>query len=425
MEFKTYPDVHGKIPAHLPKRLTISFPIWGLEDTSPEGAYHDLDKMVREHVERGFNCIRLESGAGLVHDLDGNRLPPPKILQPFPGYSDNRQAFCIGGEGHCDLLQRLIDLCTACKKYDVYVILSSWYFLHTYWYSEESANDRNFAIAPEDRFMAFAKYLHYILRELEERGLADRVASAEIFNEVNDLTVHWAFHSGKSPAYYWIIFREKHEEALDFLQKEHPNILFSCDDTPRGETMCLNPRNMQVFNGHNYFLWDVYGNTLEEGDEKGDYFLGKVTMEDLEHCRDGRKANSSYGWYVRLKYCHDIDPEKVPAMEEAIEARLNEKWDNFAQNLENSIYWYKRTMKDYPDVPVMCGEGVTYCSSKIVLWEEKSQRFWEMVEHAMKRYKEIGMWGSVVKTCCGPEDPCWTMCKDKLLELNMKFLKDE
>ena len=30
-----------KIPAHLPKRLTISFPIWGLYDTEHGGAYRD------------------------------------------------------------------------------------------------------------------------------------------------------------------------------------------------------------------------------------------------------------------------------------------------------------------------------------------------------------------------------------------------
>ena len=44
-----YGNPVGKIPAHLPKRLTISFPIWGLMDTAPDGAYHDLERMVKEH----------------------------------------------------------------------------------------------------------------------------------------------------------------------------------------------------------------------------------------------------------------------------------------------------------------------------------------------------------------------------------------
>ena len=61
-----------KIPPHLPKRLTISFPTFGLYDTPSGGVYHDLDRMVRENKERGFNCIRMDDGAGLIHDLDGN-----------------------------------------------------------------------------------------------------------------------------------------------------------------------------------------------------------------------------------------------------------------------------------------------------------------------------------------------------------------
>lgn len=147
-------------------------------------------------------------------------------------------------------------------------------------------------------------------------------------------------------------------------------------------------------------------------------------MDNIIHCRDGRHKNASEDWNYRLQYCHDVDPLKVPAMEVYLEARLNSRWDCYMQNLENSLYWYQRIMEDYPEVPVICGEGVTYCSNKAVLWEEKSERYWELVEYAMRRYKEIGLWGTVIKTCCGPEDPCWNICKDKLLELNLKFLND-
>ena len=426
MEYKTVPGVHGKIPAHLPDRLTISFPIWGLMDTAPDGAYHDTDRMVREHAERGFNCIRLESGAGLTHDLDGSRLPPANIVAPYGPYSDNRQAFCIGGEGKCDYLQRLIDLCRSCQKYDVYLILSSWFFLHTYWYCDEETNRRLFGIGTDNWFLAFAKFLHYILCELEARGLADRIAAAEIFNEVCDLPNHWAYNSPHTPQTIWTFFREKHEEALAFLEAEHPNILFSCDDTARGGVMALHPRNMQCFNGHNYFLWGVYGGALERdgkdpADKRGDFFRGKVTLEDVVHSRDGRWQNSSPDWFTRLRYSHDVDPEKLPALEAYLENRLNTHWDEYVQNLENAVYWYRRIMEDHPDIPVMCGEGVTYCSSKIVRWEEKSERYWEMVQLAMDRYRAAGLWGTVVKTCCGPEDPCWDLCPDRLLALNTRF----
>ncbi len=422
MTYVTCGNPVGKIPAHLPKRLTISFPIWGLEDTAPTGMYHDLDKMAAEHVERGFNCIRLESGAGLTHDLDGNRLPPAQILAPFGKYDDNRQLFCIGGEGKCDFLTRLIDLCRACQKYDIYLILSSWYYLHTYWYMDEDTNARLFAIPVEERFLAFAKFLHYILRELEERGLDDRIAAAEIFNEMGDLPHLWSL-AGEDRAKIDETFRQKHEEALDFLISNHPNILFSCDDSVGRDRNSIYPRNMQAYNGHNYFLWSIYNGSLEGMNPNPKYYRGDVTAEDVANAYT--HANYSGDWIYRTRNCHDVNPAMVSEMEWDLENRLCEKWDEYMAALDRSVEGYRQIMAAFPGIPILCGEGVSYCSSKIVLWEEKSPLFWKMVETAMGKYKEAGLWGSVVKTCCGPEDPCWHLCKDKLKEMNELFLRDE
>lgn len=65
--------------------------------------------MVREHVARGFNCIRLDDGAGLMHDFDGNPRGPIRMGNAFGPYDDLlRQFGAIGGEGLCDPLERLI-----------------------------------------------------------------------------------------------------------------------------------------------------------------------------------------------------------------------------------------------------------------------------------------------------------------------------
>ncbi len=55
----------------LPEKLAISFPIWCLLDTPGDGVYHDLERVVREHAERAFNCIRTEDGAGLIRFKNG------------------------------------------------------------------------------------------------------------------------------------------------------------------------------------------------------------------------------------------------------------------------------------------------------------------------------------------------------------------
>ena len=60
---------------YLPKKLTISFPLCPIYGTKGEySPYYDIEKVIIEHKERGFNCIRIDSGAGLVRDLDGNLL---------------------------------------------------------------------------------------------------------------------------------------------------------------------------------------------------------------------------------------------------------------------------------------------------------------------------------------------------------------
>lgn len=413
------------IPPHLPKRLTIAFPIWGLFDVG-SGAYHDPDRFVREHKKRGFNCIRLEGGAGLTHDLRGNRRGPVFIHAPFGRLSTVRQQFCFGGEGPCDVLARLIALCEACRKYGVYLILSSWYYLHTFWYLDNDLNRELLSVPAEDTFMSFARLLHYVLLELEERGLSDRIALAEIFNEVPSIPVLLGGLKGEDVG--GIDFPAKHAEALSWLRERHPEILFAVDsDNLTDGEIARIPPTLQAFNGHNYFLWGVYGGTLEEGEpERNDLFPGSFTRRDVAEARGEllplQPAN--FGWYDRIARCLDLDLSRLPALEEHLTERLSARRGEYLARLDAFCDGLRKVMERFPGIPVVCGEGVDYCSSQELLWEEKSEEYWELVKIAMTKYKELGLWGALIKTCCGPEDPSWTFCKDRLCELNEAFLAD-
>ncbi|MDD3155330.1 MAG: cellulase-like family protein, partial [Victivallaceae bacterium] len=207
------------IPSHLPCRLTISFPVWALQNTEPGGAYADLDRFVREHVERGFNCIRFDDGAGLIHDAAGRLCRSVPIVEPYPGaMGEIRQSWCTGNGGECDLFGRLVALLEAAKKYDVFVILSSWYYLHTYWYcGDQLRNGELHALDPHERFRYFGEELDRILTELRHRGLLDRVAAAEVFNEADGLP----FINGYDGVNHLSVeerrkFRAKHEAAIAF-----------------------------------------------------------------------------------------------------------------------------------------------------------------------------------------------------------------
>lgn len=414
------------IPTHLPKRLTISFPIWGLFDTNAGGEYHDLEKMVREHVERGFNCIRLESGAGLTHDLNGNPRGQIQIHAPFGIYSGIRQTFCFGGEGTCDVLLRLTELCRACRKYGVFLILSSWYCLHTYWYADDKINDEIFATPPEEMFMTFARFLHYILLHLEKEGLDDRIAFAEIFNEVPAIPRFLADRCGHDLSH--VDFKAKHNEALTWLRSMHPKLLFAVDsDNVSDEEIQNIPESLHIFNGHNYFLWGVYGDTLEAGrPHTAPYFRCEVSAEDVraQRIERTRMAKQSEGWYSRVAGGADLNEAAIPTLERHLSDRLVENRASYIQRLDAFCEGCRKITEIYPGIRLVCGEGVTYCASPALHWEEKDEEFWALIAMAMDRYKALNFWGSVIKTCSGPEDPSWIMCKEKVRELNLRFLED-
>jgi hypothetical protein len=44
-----------------------------------------------------------------------------------------------------------------------------------------------------------------------------------------------------------------------------------------------------------------------------------------------------------------------------------------------------------------------------------------VVEHAARAYREHGLWGSVARTCCGPEDPSWHEFPERLKRVNDVF----
>ena len=433
--------VKSHIPQHLPKRLAISFPIWGLRDTSSGGTYHDWNKCMKEHVERGFNCIRLEDGAGLVHDKDGRRRGPIEWVMPFPGHStDIRQSDCTGNGGKCDLLARLFEFFEIAREHNVYVILSSWYYLHTYWYcGDEEWNCQLHRIPPHDRFMYFAKALDFIIAELKARKLEKQIAFAEVLNEADGLNFINGYGARNNLSQEELNrFRDDHFAAIGYLRNRHPDILFAYDTyTPYTDVEQM-PNNLQVWNFHNYFMWDMYfileNRLLQEGIDVNDpaefdqarEFMRQpmVSLEEVRKSRDG-KIPAAEDWYRRIWFYRNLDPAKMPALEQFFMRTLDERFDHYKQKIRESLEQAHKISAQYcPGVPLVIGEGVSYCGSNHLQWEEHCDKYWELLEFAVGEYKKAGLWGYIPRTCCGPEDPCWHLYADKLKRLNQMFLKD-
>ena len=410
-------------PNSLPAKLAISFPIWLIYGT--KGAYspyYDIEKVIREHKERGFNCIRIDSGAGLIHDLEGNLREPFDIGDMFGQFEKlPRQQHVIGDGGKCDLLARLIETFTYCKKYGIFVILSQWYYLHTYWYHKvgDPVCDELFGLPAKDRFDAFRRFWHYILLELEKRELDSQIAFVEIFNEADDHPYlcgeyGWGFIRNVSDE-ETEFYRLQHEETIAWLQAAHPKALFAYDVATMGYAKKNMPANAQVYNFHSYYMWSVYEDTFAGHPE---WFMGKVTGETVAESRKGRLP-AGQDWYDRIARFHDLKPACLPEVERALDKTFLENRERYAARRDAMLH---SAMENANGIPVVCGEGVSYICSKEILWEENSEEYWRFVKEGLAQYKKAGVWGTVIRTCCGPEDPCWYASADKLLELNNFFL---
>ncbi|TVS12988.1 MAG: hypothetical protein EA424_22020 [Planctomycetaceae bacterium] len=404
------------------ERLAISFWNFGLLSTGPNSIFNALEMHMAETVQRGFNCIRTECGTGITHDAEGRPRGELEFYPVLPGHDHfTRELQHVRG-GRIDLLKRLIELCTVAKRHNVKLILSSWYYLHTFWFTDKNVTAELLGLPLEKRFMYFARGLDRILEELKQRGLADTIATAEIFNEVGPR------HHGKTV---------DHEEALDFLQTRHPDILFSLD-TDSFDTSRI-PRNAQVWTYHSYYLWPIYG-LLEQDLIRGDKDLNDpaayapirrflrrdlVPFQAILDSRAGRPPIAR-DWFRRIWLYRNLDPNAMPELERLLQEHLEKNIDRFKQRATNAVEQAMKVRDElFPGIPLVLGEGASYCADHRLRWEERSDAYWEVVEHAARTWREHGFWGAVPRTNSGPTDPVWHEYPERLQRANAVFLGEK
>ena len=341
--------------------------------------------------------------------------------------------------GRCDPLKRLIELCTLAKRYEVKVILSSWYYLHTFWFTDEKLTAELLGLPLEKRFMYFARGLDRILEALRERDLIDVVAFAEIFNEVDGMEFRGGYEANSPSKEHLNSIRLLHEEALDFLGTRHTDIRFALDTCTARTLPDLIPRNAQVWNVHSYYLWPVYkvfeqnlmGSDIDLSDPAAYAPVQRFLRRDLvpfQAILDSRAGRPpiKHDWYRRIWLYRNLDPNAMPELERLL-----------LENLEKNIDLYKQKATDaaeqavevrdelLPGVPLVLGEGASYCADCRLRWEERSDAYWDVVEHAARAWREHGFWGAVARTNAGPEDPVWHEHPERLQRVNAVFLGEE
>jgi hypothetical protein len=251
---------HPTVPDHLPDRLAICFYVWSwiFED-----AYADLDKAMRETKERGFNCVRVDTGALLAHDQQGK---PRGVIRIRPWIEDwNNVPYPLRAQ-EVDVLERVLELFRVADKHDMTVICTSWLYQDLVTQlADPVLHAEIIAIPYKDRIMELARQHDRLVTLLKERGLAHRIAFVEVLNEAEFSPLFVPKTAPTAPPTFeefarwtWPELADKAASAQEFsravrhLRERHRDILFTMDYAWSGSLDDLWAPDSQLVDFHYY-----------------------------------------------------------------------------------------------------------------------------------------------------------------------------
>ena len=418
------------------EKLAISFWIWGLYDTEKGGAYDDYDARMDELVARGFNCVRLDDGAGLICRPDGTPRGSVALHAPFGKFSADVRQMVVTSARKCDPKARLLELFRAADRHGVSVILSTWYYLHTNWFLDETVNvPINEGMSIEQKFAYFTDELDRILTLIRKNGLGNRIAYAELFNEFDGLpfTAHYGYIADLAKAAH---LRGLHEAAITRLKAAHPGVKFAYDVARSPIQRELVPRNADVLAVHPYYLWGIYMDVFERGSVCGTtkelpiapeakrYLIERpYTIADVVATRGGNLRTGN-DWNARVRLYASLDDMKIPVLELAFETAIRRDRAKYEKILADVVADAVAVRNEVlPSAELVMSEGVTYCASNRLRFEENSDLYWEILRGQSKLLRENGFWGAIPRTTSGPEDPSWSLRAKDYRAINDLFLK--
>lgn len=385
-------------PSHLPRRLTIT--LWDFSWYVRAG---DLDEAFREAVARGYNTVRICAMPYLLfgdHGIDHRRL---RFTGMGGSVGRRTRWYDVPGVTEVDGRQRLRELFEAARRHDCYVILSSWEYQQSpAFLAERSWYDALTAIEPADRHETMAVAMSRLVQHLKDLGLADRIAYAELHNEV-DLS---RLASRDDP--YWSQ-RDAVADGVAIMRERHPDVLAtSCYGIPPYLDMGSVPDNGQVAHFHIY----VYGvlAALEEwaGVRVAEFSRPELLLDDAPDPEAYAKNVETWrleatGVSTSMFYTYDwVDPVK---------------WDRW---LYENYHAYRVAMRQALDdrlsviatfaernrIPAVIGEGWIGYTPLLAEFED-GPIGQGIAEHAVERCIEHGFWGTVLGSNSAPHHPAW------------------
>jgi len=404
------------VPTHLPHRLTISCWQWAWVTAAlPGEPYGDLEKAFAGLVDRGFNTIRIDAGLNWCFLPDGKPRGEMGFCQLFTGYGSRHRVIYGRGGGRFDVLDRLLALMTLAQQHDVYVILSSWEYMHSTAQVADAAIRAEVYGVPEDqRLMRLARHHDRLLGILEERGLHENVAFVEPHNEAN-ISDFPKQQDG----------RRGHEEAIAFLRDRHPDVMIAADMA--GHHPESVPENTQVYDNHLYTGREIYdqlfSQTLRHPDFDPDDPRATPMLDGLleEHIVPHDEMMGVFQDIVkhrgtRLWMYHNLD---VSRFDRWMLERLHELGPRMRENARTMIAESAAEARRR-NLPAVIDEAGFFVAPLNSRWEESEQGL-AFLEYTASLAIEHGYWGFLATTYNGPEAPIWWAHPGWLRKWNEKF----
>jgi hypothetical protein len=406
------------IPGHLPPKLAISCWQWSwMTAALPDEPYGDLEKVMVGLAERGFNAIRIDAGLNWCFKADGSPRGEVEFCQLFTGYGSRHRVIYGRGGGRFDVLDRLIALMRLAKQYDIYVVLSSWEYMHsTAQLADETLRAEVYGIPEDQRLMRLTRHHDRLLNILKDRSLHKNVAFVEPHNEANisDFPKQKAGKPG-------------HEQAIAFLRDRHPDILIAGDMA--GHHPQFVPENTQVYDNHMYAGREVYNQlfsqTFNHPDFDPDHPRNTPLLDYLleEHIVPHAEMMQVFQDFVqsrgtRLWMYHNLDISRFDRWMLERLKELNTKIREHANRLFAETAQEARRR----NLPMVLDEGGFFIAPLNSRWEESEQGL-AFLEHMYRLAIDHQYWGFLATSYNGPEAPIWWANPNWLRENNTRFLE--
>jgi len=373
------------LPSHLPGKLSICYWGWDWLTAVQSGeAYENLDRVIRETKERGFNCIRPDMGLGLIHDTQGRLRGNIRFRAHFPGANSNLQCVNTRGGAEYDVRRRIFQLMELADKHDLYVIGTTWLYQDFIGdVDHEDIRREVMGVPYNDRIPLLMKWWDLILREIKQQGLLHRFAFVELINEMDCTPSIWPREDEEKPTYE-DLFNEKvvpfpsewlrrlTGEALAGLRQKYPELMFTVDLASANGLAGNLPDNAQIADHHLYHdsvtqgifrtaevHLNAKGFTWESGPViVGNEVLASVLKKNTLSWNDFNRLDTWTRrlWRVTAWFYENLDNEKY---DDWCRVHFPEFKETMAENVKNGI----KTAVDFAGprgLPLVIDEGYIF-----------------------------------------------------------------